>query len=414
VPKPSERIIREQEFIEATSRICSFNVTSRPGIPISPIEIRLTKDRLSLVSRVLSNNSEAYKYTEVILDLVLKLGFKGDSTAEVKVLGMISDVALQNEDFDRAYKIGKQIITNGNLLQFFNQVRQWYGDDPSKVTPYQTTKDDLTSPDDPTSYLSFDPPPASDFDLHASAPTHYESNYVYVPWANDWDAPEHPDRSDSDETHPENQNFLNVAAPNFASFFNGSGRTGEAFLNGPLAYGADQFVPQGAAEPYTIQFQNAPHASSTVGEIRIVTQLDSDFDPRSFRLGDFQIGDLKVHVPAGVGSFQNDFDFTQSKGFILRVSVGIELSSNTATWLLQAIDPLTGEVIQDPTRGLLPPDDAQGDGRGVKQQLEQSLEPGNASRGTDRPICPTFFGSFNRNYIPSKTADPMGVESGKS
>ena len=41
---------------------------------------------------------------------------------------------------------------------------------------------------------------------------------------------------------------------------------------------------------------------------------------------------------------------------------------------------------------------APGDGRGVKQQLEQSLGPGNASRGTDRPICPTFFGSFNRNY----------------
>ena len=110
VPKPSNRIVKEQEFIEATSRICSFNVTSRPGIPISPIEIRLTKDRLSLVSRVLSSNNEAYKHTEVILDLVRKLGFKDDSTAEIKTLGMISDVALQNEDFDRAYKIDKQII----------------------------------------------------------------------------------------------------------------------------------------------------------------------------------------------------------------------------------------------------------------------------------------------------------------
>ena len=110
VPKPSNRIVKEQEFIEATSRVCSFHVTFRPGIPISPIEIRLTKDRLSLVSRVLSSNTEAYKHTEVILDLVRKLGFKDDSTAEIKTLGMISDVALQNEEFDRAYKIDKQII----------------------------------------------------------------------------------------------------------------------------------------------------------------------------------------------------------------------------------------------------------------------------------------------------------------
>ncbi|MCB1942331.1 MAG: putative Ig domain-containing protein, partial [Candidatus Accumulibacter sp.] len=34
------------------------------------------------------------------------------------------------------------------------------------------------------------------------------------------------------------------------------------------------------------------------------------------------------------------------------------------TWLLQAIDPLTGEVVSDPARGLLPPDNAQGAGRG--------------------------------------------------
>src|SRR6185436_2514287 len=85
---------------------------------------------------------------------------------------------------------------------------------------------------------------------------------------------------------------------------------------------------------------------------------------RSFRLGDLQIGDIQVHVPGTVGSFDGDFDFTQSKGFILRVSAGIDITSNTMTWLLQAIDPLTGEVIQDTSKGLLPPDNAQGAGRG--------------------------------------------------
>lgn len=83
---------------------------SRPGIPISPIEIRLTKDRLSLISQVLSSNDDAYKHTEVILDLVHKLGYKEDITAEVKTLAMISDVALQNEDFTRAYEITDKIV----------------------------------------------------------------------------------------------------------------------------------------------------------------------------------------------------------------------------------------------------------------------------------------------------------------
>jgi hypothetical protein len=110
VPPTSERLVQEKEFIEATSRISSFNVQSRPGIPISPIEVRLTKDRLSLVSRVLSSNNEAYKHTQVILDLCHKLGFRGDASAEVKTLAMLADTALQAEDFDRAYKNAMQMV----------------------------------------------------------------------------------------------------------------------------------------------------------------------------------------------------------------------------------------------------------------------------------------------------------------
>ncbi|THV07652.1 Sec39-domain-containing protein [Dendrothele bispora CBS 962.96] len=110
VPMPSDRITREKEFIEATSRLSSFNVMSRPGTPISPIEIRLTKDRLSLVSRVLSSNSDAYKHTEVILDLVYKLGFRNDIVAEVKTLAMLADTALQAEDFTRAYETSKRMV----------------------------------------------------------------------------------------------------------------------------------------------------------------------------------------------------------------------------------------------------------------------------------------------------------------
>ncbi|TFK30780.1 hypothetical protein FA15DRAFT_31165 [Coprinopsis marcescibilis] len=117
VPQISDRIRREQEFIEATSRISSFNVMSRPGIPISPIEIRLTKDRLSLVSRVLSSNSDAYKHTEVMIELCHKLGFRDDVSATVKVLAMLAETALQAEDFARAYENTQQMVTTVRELQ---------------------------------------------------------------------------------------------------------------------------------------------------------------------------------------------------------------------------------------------------------------------------------------------------------
>ena len=90
---------------------------SRPGIPISPIEIRLTKDRLSLVSRVLSSNNDAYKHTEVILDLVHKLGFRNDVVAEVKTLAMLAETALQADDFERAYETSERMVNTVLLLR---------------------------------------------------------------------------------------------------------------------------------------------------------------------------------------------------------------------------------------------------------------------------------------------------------
>lgn len=117
IPSRSETVIREQEFIEATSRITSFNVESRPGVPLTPIEIRLTKDRLTLVSRVLSSNSDAYKYKEVILELVDKLGFRGDVVARVKALAMIADTALQAEDFAQAFETSEAMINTVSQLR---------------------------------------------------------------------------------------------------------------------------------------------------------------------------------------------------------------------------------------------------------------------------------------------------------
>jgi hypothetical protein len=103
VPTQTEAILAERQFIEATSRICSFKVVSQPGIPITPIEIRLQKDRLNLVARVLSENEDAYKYPDVIMELVHKLGYKkGDIASEVKVHAMLADSALHAEDFESA------------------------------------------------------------------------------------------------------------------------------------------------------------------------------------------------------------------------------------------------------------------------------------------------------------------------
>jgi hypothetical protein len=42
------------------------------------LEIRLTKDRLTLIARILSSIDDAYKHTDVMLDIVEKLGYTRD------------------------------------------------------------------------------------------------------------------------------------------------------------------------------------------------------------------------------------------------------------------------------------------------------------------------------------------------
>ncbi|KAM0755960.1 hypothetical protein T439DRAFT_344898 [Meredithblackwellia eburnea MCA 4105] len=99
---PSALIKKEREFIEATSKLCSYNLHSHPGIPLTPIEIRLSKNRLDLIALLLNSNEDVYRHPDVVLDLVGKLGFRGDLVAEVKTLALISGSALSAGDFSRA------------------------------------------------------------------------------------------------------------------------------------------------------------------------------------------------------------------------------------------------------------------------------------------------------------------------
>jgi hypothetical protein len=117
VAAPTARIQGERDFIEATSKICSFHVYARPGHLITPLEIRLTKDRLDLVARVLSSTDDAYKHSDVILDLSQKLGYKGDTAAEVKIFSMLVDVALQHEDFAKAEVLCERMMDSARKLR---------------------------------------------------------------------------------------------------------------------------------------------------------------------------------------------------------------------------------------------------------------------------------------------------------
>lgn len=128
VSPPTARIARERAFIEATSKISSFHITSPSGNLLTPLEIRLTKDRLTLIARILSSTDDSYKSMDAMLDIVEKLGYTKDGahlegaagsyeSAEVKVLAMLADAALQAEDFGRAVSSCERMVEGARNLR---------------------------------------------------------------------------------------------------------------------------------------------------------------------------------------------------------------------------------------------------------------------------------------------------------
>jgi hypothetical protein len=104
-------IKQEANLIEATHHLTTeFNVYYRPGIPIMPMQVRQSKDRLELISRLLSSNPGAYRKSARIIDLAKKLGLQDDKSTEIRVLNMLSAAALAEEDYETSYKLCKTTL----------------------------------------------------------------------------------------------------------------------------------------------------------------------------------------------------------------------------------------------------------------------------------------------------------------
>ncbi|CAG8758381.1 31650_t:CDS:2 [Gigaspora margarita] len=99
----SDTITSELEFIEATHILSEKKICYQPGVPIHPMQIRLSSNRLDFIDRLLSTYEDAYLDPKSIIKLAKKLGYRKDKVAEVKVMAMLADSALHDNNFDTAY-----------------------------------------------------------------------------------------------------------------------------------------------------------------------------------------------------------------------------------------------------------------------------------------------------------------------
>jgi subtilase family serine protease len=125
---------------------------------------------------------------------------------------------------------------------------------------------------------------------------------------------------------------------------------------GPSGFGPENWITATQPLNYTIRFENDPiFATAPAQRIEITQRLDSDLDARSFRLGDFGFGELFVDVPENRSFYSQRIDLRETKGIFVDAFAGINVATREAFWTFIAVDPVTGDLPEDPLKGILPP-----------------------------------------------------------
>lgn len=136
-------------------------------------------------------------------------------------------------------------------------------------------------------------------------------------------------------------------------------------ITGPRGSGVRRWVTTQGTMPYVIRFENDPaFATAPAQVVNITLPLDSDIDPRSFRLGEFGFGSFIFTEAIGKSSFSRRLDVRDSLGLFVDINAGVDITTGTAFWSFRSVDPVTGEAPGDPLAGFLPVNDSLHRGEG--------------------------------------------------
>ncbi len=135
---------------------------------------------------------------------------------------------------------------------------------------------------------------------------------------------------------------------------------------GPIGFGGRQWVDLAGELGYVVFFENLSEATAPAARLELRDEIDSSLNAASVRLGDIRIGDVLIDVPYGTVNYSATVDFVEKSGVLIDLFAGVNagVSPPEAFWILQAIDPETGEPPTDAFAGFLPPEDGSGAGQG--------------------------------------------------
>lgn len=105
--------------------------------------------------------------------------------------------------------------------------------------------------------------------------------------------------------------------------------------------------------PYTILYENDKSASAPAKYIKISYPVDPKQDANTFYLGNFGFNNQTFAVPPNTPAYYQRLDCKDSLGLYVDVTAGLDVTTNSAFWEFQSIDPVTLLPPTDPLKGLL-------------------------------------------------------------
>jgi len=132
-----------------------------------------------------------------------------------------------------------------------------------------------------------------------------------------------------------------------------------------VGVGDERFITEGQSLRYTIRFENQSNATASAQLVTITDPLDERLDWSTLELDAIQFGDRVVEVPSGLQAYDRRVDLRPfGNDLLVDVKARFDRETGRLSWLLEAIDPATGEFTEDPFAGFLPPNDALHSGEG--------------------------------------------------
>jgi|GEM_PF-943443 len=128
---------------------------------------------------------------------------------------------------------------------------------------------------------------------------------------------------------------------------------------GPSGFGEEQWVSVNDKLPYSVYFENDPDfATASAQQVSITLPISNKADMYSLKLGDFGFGNFVFSVPPNTSYYSTRLDVVDSLGVYVDLIAGLDVNTQNAFWIFQAIDPATGMPPIDPQSGFLPVNDS--------------------------------------------------------